>query len=75
MVKIKLNSETAVEFVKLMNSLPYDVNFYDGHIQFDAKSLMAIMALDFRKEFRVEAVIDDAQEYEKFLHTLNTFKI
>ena len=29
-IKIKLNSETVVEFVKLMNSLPYDINLYDG---------------------------------------------
>ena len=50
---IKLNSEDARKLVNLANDCDFDVNISSGHILLDAKSILGVMALDFRNALRV----------------------
>ena len=75
-IKIKFkDQEWASLFVKNMNTLPCDVNIFDGKMAFDAKSILAVLNLDFRKEFLVECITDKKEIYEKFRELLGLFEV
>ena len=75
MVKIRIRDyQWAALFVENMNKLPCDVNLYDGSIVFDAKSILAIMSLDFSKVFKVECITNNKEIYEDFKKFIEIFK-
>ena len=53
------NTDVARKFVDDVNTLPFDVNIADGSRIFDAKSLMAVLNLDFSKKFLVTPIIEN----------------
>lgn len=54
---IKLKGiEEAKQFVSEMNEFPMDINIEDGHIVLDAKSLLAVLNLDFSKDLNVTCI-------------------
>lgn len=76
MKKVKFfNSEFAILFVKNMCKLPCDINIYDGHQMFDAKSVLAVVSLDFSKEYLVECVTDNETIYKSFCNLINIFLV
>ncbi len=60
------NAETAEAFVRDVSSLPFDVNIADGSHIFDAKSIMAVLNLDFTKTFDVQPVNGNEDELAAF---------
>lgn len=53
------NTDVARKFVDDVNTLPFDVNISEGSRIFDAKSLIAVMNLDFSKKFLVTPIIEN----------------
>ncbi len=58
---IKLNIEDARKLVKLANDCDFDVNISCGHILLDAKSILGVMALDFRNALQVSFYGDNPE--------------
>ena len=58
---IKLNIEDARKLVKLANDCDFDVNISSGHILLDAKSILGVMALDFRNALQVSFYGDNPE--------------
>jgi phosphotransferase system HPr-like phosphotransfer protein len=75
MVKVCLHCiEIALAFIKSMSELPCDVNLYDGHLVFDAKSILAVISLDLNKVYEVQCITADQAVYEKFLELIDFYK-
>lgn len=51
-------------FVAEVNTLDCDVNLFDNHKCFDAKSVVALVNLDLTKEFVVDVISDNKQILE-----------
>lgn len=59
-VKVMLDTMPKVqEFVKLLVSVPYDVDLVSGRYTIDAKSLLGILSLDLSKPIELQIYSDD----------------
>ncbi len=66
--KVVLSSIVDVEkFVNQMNEFDFDVDLVSGRQVVDAKSLMAIFALDLSKPVTLRAYTEETAEFEKGL--------
>lgn len=67
MKKVSLNlknAEQVVEFVKVMNGLPYDADVCYGSCIVDAKSLLGVMSLAAAKTVELVMHADDCGEIQ-----------
>ena len=75
-MKIKIrNGDDAKKFVNDVSKFPCDINLHDGHQVFDAKSIMAVLTLDFSKEFEIRCISDDSEILEKFKEVIKYYEI
>ena len=65
--RIKLiNVEDKSKFLKVTNSLPYDIDIRYGGSMYDGKSSMAVMAIDASEGVRVRIHTDDSSVIDCF---------
>lgn len=50
------------EFVRIVNSYPYDVDLSSGRYVVDAKSIMGIFSLELQKPINIEIHSEEAEE-------------
>ena len=67
------NGDDATRFVSDVSEVKCDINITDGHIVLDAKSLIAVLTLDFSKEFQVEIISKDQEEIERFASLMEQY--
>ena len=65
--------ENLASFVEKINEVSCDVDIYDGHQTFDAKSLFALLCLDLSKDFKVSAVNPSKEEKLAFEKAVEGF--
>lgn len=76
MVNIKIkSSDWAKIFVQNMSKLPCDVNLYYGQQVFDAKSILAILSLDFSKIYGVDVITHSEEVYKQFKEYIKDFEV
>lgn len=74
-VYIKIGTiEKLKEFSSIVTSFDSDVNiYYDDRNYYDAKSILAVLALDMMKPRMVEIVTDNQNEIARFLNAMEAF--
>lgn len=50
------------DFVKIMETCPFDVDLHCGHITIDAKSILGVMAAGLNKKMQLWANTDNRDE-------------
>ena len=75
-IKIKLeNFETALKFIEVTNSYVSDIDiFYNENSPFDAKSMIAVMNLDWSKSVYVKIISDNVNERRRFDSEMEAFR-
>lgn len=75
-IMIKIGTiERLKDFSKVVTSFDSDVNIYYDEINYyDAKSILAVLALDMLKPRMLEIVTDDQNEIASFLNKMERFK-
>ena len=67
MIRIRFkDAAEAASFVKIINRFEEDVNLYDGKNILDAKSIVSIMGLDFKKKFTLDIMTDNKRVIKEF---------
>lgn len=61
-------------FASVVNSFESDINIYHGAGYYDAKSIMAVLAIDTSQGRKIEIVSDDEVEIERFIKEMEAFK-
>lgn len=61
-------------FASVVNSFESDINIYHGAGYYDAKSIMAVLAIDTSQGRKIEIVSDDEIEIERFIKEMEAFK-
>ena len=74
-VMVKIGTiERLKEFSKIVTSFDSDINiYYDEVNYYDAKSILAVMALDVLKPRMLEIISDDQNEIATFLNKMERF--
>jgi len=67
--------EKIKQFAPIVTSFESDVNIYHSSGYYDAKSIMAILALDVSKPRLVEIISDDEAEIALFIEKLKPFMV
>lgn len=68
-VMIKLSDlADAKQFVSLASKCDFDIDMNYGHIYIDAKSIIGVLSLDFRKALRV-SFCGENKDFEEFLES------
>lgn len=74
-ILVNLNSmESIKDFANAVTSFDSDVNIYNGNKSYDAKSIMAIFAIDTSVPRYVEIVSDYVDEIENFKEVMSKFQ-
>ena len=75
-IKINLkNFETALKFIEAANSYVSDIDiFYNENSPFDAKSMIAVMNLDWSKDVYVRIISDNVDERRRFDSEMEAFR-
>lgn len=74
-VEIRLNKiEQIKRFAKKVCYFESDINIIKGHICYDAKSIMAIFAMDTSVGTKVEIISNDDEEIKRFIEEMKEFQ-
>ena len=63
------------EFARIVSTFESDVNIYYGAKSYDAKSIMAIFALDLSKSRYLEIISDNEEEIKRFFEVMQPFAV
>ena len=63
------------DFANLVVTYDSDINIYRGSNMYDAKSILAIFALDTNVPRYVEIISDDQDEIARFKNDMNRFSV
>ena len=75
-VLIKINDwETLKNFASVVSKIESDVNIYHGSGYYDAKSILAIIALNMDKPRYVEIISNDESEINSFKEQMKVFTV
>lgn len=73
-VLIKLQTNDNIrDFIKIVTSYENDINIYSESYEYDAKSVMGLMALDVSKPRYVEILSNNQQAIDKFKKDMQPF--
>lgn len=61
-------------FASVVNNFESDINIYHSSGYYDAKSIMAVLAIDTSQERKVKIVSDDEVEIKRFIKEMEAFK-
>ena len=75
-IMIKIGTiERLKDFSRVVTSFNSDVNIYYDEINYyDAKSILAVLALDMLKPRMLEILTDDQNEIAEFLNKMERFR-
>lgn len=62
-----------IQFNKIINKYPYDMDIRIGHIYIDAKSIMGLFSLDISKELILIIHADPSSKTDELLHQIKIF--
>lgn len=63
------------KLARIVTAFESDINIYHGSSYYDAKSIMAIIALDLSKPRYIEIVSDNQEEINRFLEQMKQFAV
>lgn len=62
------------KFAQIVSSFESDINIYNGSSYYDAKSIMAIIALDISLPRHIEIVSNNEEEIKRFIDAMKEFE-
>lgn len=73
-IKIKLSTpELLSDFINICSKYNCDINIYDGRMEFDAKSIVAVFSIPLGKVIYVQAISNNEDIICNFIHDIKKF--
>lgn len=75
-VKIKFKTTNDVmNFISISNRFEGDITVYDGHLDFDGKSTVAMMNIPVNSILRVQIITTNPDEEKEFYETIKDYEV
>lgn len=75
-LNIRIKDENEVrQFINTTNTFRSPIDLISGSHVVDAKSILGVVALGLYKEFEVEIITNDKDEFNEFIKEMNQYAI